>query len=170
MKKQPLNKKTTDIREGDSPTFKIDELDKAILKIITKNARTPFLEVARECNVSGAAIHQRIQRLTAEGIITGSEFTVSKHKLGYSTCAYLAIYLEKAHFDKTVVPELQKIPEVVECHSTTGSWNLLIKIICKSNKDLKRVIDDKLQDIEGISRTETFISLGEHIKRQTPIQ
>jgi Lrp/AsnC family transcriptional regulator for asnA, asnC and gidA len=148
----------------------IDELDEKILKLITKNARIPFLEVARECGVSGAAIHQRVQRLLNIGVIKGSEFIVSPQKLGYNTCAYMGIYLDKAKYHKQVVAALRNIPEVIECHYTTGQYAIFIKIQTKTNRHLKDLIDNELQEIEGISRTETFISLEMDFKRQVPIK
>ncbi|MBN1821677.1 MAG: Lrp/AsnC ligand binding domain-containing protein [Prolixibacteraceae bacterium] len=148
----------------------IDELDEKILKLITQNARIPFLEVARECGVSGAAIHQRVQRLQNIGVLSGSQFIVNPEKLGYNTCAYMGIYLEKAKFHTVVAEELSKIPEIVECHYTTGQYAIFIKIQTKNNKHLKRIIDEKLQEIEGIARTETFISLETGFKRQVPIK
>jgi Lrp/AsnC family transcriptional regulator, regulator for asnA, asnC and gidA len=148
----------------------IDALDEKILKLITQNARIPFLEVARECGVSGAAIHQRVQRLLNIGVITGSEFIVNPEKLGYNTCAYMGMHLEKARFHKQVVEALRKIPEIVECHFTTGQYAIFIKIQTKTNKHLKQIIDEHLQKIEGIARTETFMSLELDFKRQVPIQ
>jgi len=149
---------------------RIDTLDEKILNLITKNARIPFLEVARECGVSGAAIHQRVQRLLNMGVVSGSEFIVNPQKLGYNTCAYMGIYLEKAKYHKQVVTALSKIPEIVECHFTTGQYAIFIKIQTKTNKHLKHIIDNYLQDIEGISRTETFMSLEMDFKRQVPIK
>ena len=148
----------------------IDDLDRKILKLITANARIPFLEVARECGVSGAAIHQRVQRLVAVGVIVGSEFIVSPQKLGYNTTAYMGIYLEKVTFDKKVLKQLREISEVVECHHTTGQYAIFIKIQTKTNKHLMKIIDTDLQAIDGIARTETFISLEEDFKRQIPIR
>jgi Lrp/AsnC family transcriptional regulator for asnA, asnC and gidA len=148
----------------------IDALDEKILKMITKNARTPFLEVARECGVSGAAIHQRVQRLLNIGVVTGSEFVINPQKLGYNTCAYMGIHLEKAGYHKKVVQELAKIPEIVECHYITGQYAIFIKVQTKTNKHLKKLIDEDIQAIEGISRTETFISLETEFKRQIPIK
>lgn len=148
----------------------IDELDEKILKLITKNARIPFLEVARECGVSGAAIHQRVQRLLNIGVVMGSEFIVNPQKLGYNTCAFMGIYLEKANYHKKVVEELKKIPEVVECHYSTGQYAIFVKIQTKTNRHLKELIDNELQDVEGIARTETFISLEMDFKRQVPIK
>ena len=148
----------------------IDELDEKILKLITKNARIPFLEVARECGVSGAAIHQRVQRLLNIGVVSGSEFIVNPQKLGYNTCAYMGIYLDKAKNHLQVVDALRSIPEVVECHYTTGQYAIFVKIQTKTNKHLKQLIDEELQKIEGIARTETFISLEMDFKRQVPIK
>lgn len=148
----------------------IDALDEKILKLITKNARIPFLEVARECGVSGAAIHQRVQRLLNIGVVSGSEFIVNPQKLGYNTCAYMGIYLDKAKYHKQVVQALRNIPEIVECHYTTGQYAIFVKIQTKTNKHLKKLIDDELQEIEGIARTETFISLEQDFKRQVPIK
>ncbi len=152
------------------PAAEIDELDEKILKLITQNARIPFLEVARECGVSGAAIHQRVQRLINIGVLSGSEFIVNPQKLGYSTCAYMGIYLEKAKYHSRVVEELMKIPEIIECHMTTGQYAIFIKLQTKTNNHLKKLIDEQLQEIEGIARTETFISLETEFKRQVPIK
>jgi Lrp/AsnC family transcriptional regulator, regulator for asnA, asnC and gidA len=148
----------------------IDELDQKILRLITKNARIPFLEVARECGVSGAAIHQRVQRLLNMGVVTGSEFIVSPEKLGYNTCAFMGIYLEKASYHKQVVEQLMNIPEIIECHYTTGQYAIFLKIQTKTNKHLKRLIDEEFQRIEGIARTETFMSLEVEFERQVPIK
>lgn len=148
----------------------IDDLDEKILKLITKNARIPFLEVARECGVSGAAIHQRVQRLLNTGVVSGSEFIVSPQKLGYNTCAYMGIYLEKVKYHAQVVEALKNIPEVVECHYTTGQYAIFVKIQTKTNKHLKQLIDNDLQVVEGIARTETFISLEMDFKRQVPVK
>jgi len=152
------------------PLPQIDELDEKILRLITKNARIPFLEVARECGVSGAAIHQRVQRLLNLGVVSGSEFIVNPSKLGYNTCAYMGLFLDKAKYHTQVVEALKKIPEVVECHYTTGSYAIFIKIQTKTNNHLKRIIDEELQEIDGLARTETFISLEMEFKRQVPIK
>ncbi|WP_163707484.1 Lrp/AsnC family transcriptional regulator [Mangrovibacterium lignilyticum] len=152
------------------PLPQIDELDEKILRLITKNARIPFLEVARECGVSGAAIHQRVQRLLNLGVVSGSEFIVNPSKLGYNTCAYMGVYLEKAKYHTEVAKALRNIPEVVECHYTTGQYAIFVKIQTKTNKHLKKLIDEAFQEIEGIARTETFISLEMDFKRQVAIK
>ncbi|MDR1859425.1 MAG: Lrp/AsnC ligand binding domain-containing protein [Bacteroidales bacterium] len=148
----------------------LDSLDHKILTLITRNARMPFLEVARACGVSGAAVHQRVQRMASLGVIAGSEFVVNPEKLGYNTCAYMGIYLEKAKYHTRVAEALMKIPEVVECHYVTGQYAIFIKLLTKTNQHLKQIIDEGLQDIEGIVRTETFISLGMDFRRQVPIR
>ncbi len=148
----------------------IDDLDRKILSLITQNARIPYLEVARECKVSGAAIHQRIQRLTKTGVITGSEFVISPKKIGFSTCAYVGIFLDSAHLYPDVVAQLKKIPEITQCHYITGGYSIFIKIFTRDNEDLKHVLVDKVQVIPGISRTETFISLEESFNRQLPME
>jgi len=147
----------------------IDQLDEKILKLVSGNARIPFLEVARECNVSGAAIHQRIQKLQNTGVIKGSEFVLDATKIGYHTCAYMGIFLKDANMFKSVTEELYRIPEVVECHYTTGQYAMFIKIYAKNNKDFLRIIHEKLQPVKGIASTETIISLSEGFRRQLPI-
>lgn len=128
----------------------------------------PFLEVARECNVSGAAIHQRIQRLVTNGVLKGSQFIIAPEALGYETCAYIGLFLkDPSRFDK-VLEELNKIPQVVECHITTGSYDMFIKMYARNNNDLMNIIHDKLQPL-GLSRSETIVSFNAAISRQLPI-
>lgn len=146
----------------------LDRLDKKILRLIAEDARIPFLEVARACNVSGAAIHQRIQKLTNLGVLRGSQFNIDPEKIGYETCAYVGLYLKNPEdFDK-VVEALKKIPEVVECHYTTGGYDLFIKIYALNNHHLLNIIHDKLQPL-GLSRSETVISFNAVIDRPLPI-
>lgn len=146
----------------------IDELDKKILRMIVDNARIPFLEVARACGVSGAAIHQRVQKLTDLGIIKGSEFLLDTEKIGYETCAFVGIFLSSPSTFEFVVNELEKIPEVVECYYTTGQYDLLIKVLAKNNKDLLRIIHAELQPL-GLSRTETLMCFKEGFRKKMPI-
>jgi len=148
----------------------IDELDRKILALITKNARIPYLEVARECKVSGAAIHQRIQRLSKIGVLTGSEFRIDPKKIGFATCAYVGIFLDSASLYPEVVEKLRTIPEITQCHYITGGYSIFIKIFTRDNEDLKHLLVDKVQAIPGISRTETFISLEESFNRQLPLE
>ena len=147
----------------------LDELDEQILRLVADNARIPFLEVARACNVSGAAIHQRIQKLTNLGILKGSEYVIDPESVGYETCAYVGLYLkDPSQFDE-VTEALRQIPEVVECHYTTGAFDMFIKIYARNNHHLLTIIHDRLQPL-GLARSETIISFREPIKRQLPIQ
>lgn len=146
----------------------LDELDEKILGMIVDNARVPFLEVARACNVSGAAIHQRVQKLTNLGVVKGSEYIVDPEKLGYETCAFVGLFLTSPSTFDFVVKELEKIPEVIECYYTTGQYDLLIKVVAKNNKDLLRIIHSELQPL-GLARTETLISFKDAFKKRFPI-
>jgi Lrp/AsnC family transcriptional regulator for asnA, asnC and gidA len=148
---------------------KIDALDRQILEIITKNARIPFKDVAAECEVSRAAIHQRVQRLIDMEVIVGSGYHVNPKTLGYQTCTYIGIKLEKGSMYSEVVPELQKIPEIVECHFTTGPYTMMVKLYAKDNEHLMRLLNGKIQSIKGVSATETLISLEQSVKREVPI-
>lgn len=148
---------------------RLDRLDKQILRLIADNARIPFLEVARACNVSGAAIHQRIQKLTQAGILKGSQFIIDPEKVGYETCAYIGLNLRNPERFDEVVQGLKTIPEVVECHYTTGDFDLFIKIFAVNNHHLMTIIHDKLQPL-GLSRSETIISFNSPISRQLPIE
>jgi Lrp/AsnC family transcriptional regulator for asnA, asnC and gidA len=146
----------------------LDALDKKILRLIADDARMPFLEVARACNVSGAAIHQRIQKLTNLGVLKGSQFIIDPEKIGYETCAYIGLFLKDPGQFDFVLEELKKIPEVVECHYTTGGFDMFIKIYALNNHHLLNIIHDKLQPL-GLSRSETIISFNAAIDRQLPI-
>jgi Lrp/AsnC family transcriptional regulator for asnA, asnC and gidA len=147
----------------------LDSLDKKILKMISEDARIPFLEVARACNVSGAAIHQRIQKLSSLGVIKGSQFIIDPEKIGYETCAYIGLYLKDPGTFDRVVEELKKIPEVVECHYTTGGYDLFIKLFARNNHDLLTIIHDRLQPL-GLSRSETIVAFNAVIDRQLPVR
>jgi Lrp/AsnC family transcriptional regulator for asnA, asnC and gidA len=146
----------------------LDQLDKKILKMVTDDARIPFLEVARACNVSGAAIHQRIQKLTNLGVLKGSQYVIEPEKIGYETCAYVGLYLKNPEDFDSVVSALRQIPEVVECHYTTGGYDLFIKIYALNNHHLLDIIHGKLQPL-GLSRSETIISFKTIIDRPLPI-
>ena len=146
----------------------LDSLDKKILRMIADDARVPFLEVARTCNVSGAAIHQRIQKLTNLGVIKGSQFIIDPEKIGYETCAYIGLNLRTPETFDEVVNELRKIPEIVECHYTTGDYDMFIKIYALNNHHLLTIIHDKLQPL-GLARSETIISFDSAFDRQLPV-
>ncbi len=148
---------------------KIDTLDRKILEIIMHNARIPSKDVALVCGVSRAAVHQRIQRLIDMGVITGSGYNVSPKSLGYHTCTYIGVNLERGGMYRDVVPELEKVPEVVECHYTTGPYTMLIKLYARDNEHLMEILHDKIQMINGVTTTETLISLDHSIQRQIPV-
>lgn len=146
----------------------LDKLDKKILCLIAEDARIPFLEVARECKVSGAAIHQRIQKLTNLGVLKGSQFVIDPEKIGFETCAYLGLNLKNPENFDEVVESLKKIPEIVECHYTTGEYDLFIKVYAHNNHHLLDIIHDKLQ-VLGLSRSVSLISYNAVIDRPLPI-
>ena len=147
---------------------KIDNLDKKILSILSKNARIPFKDVAAECGVSRAAIHQRVQHLINGGVITGSGFDVNPKSIGYSTCTYVGLNLERGSMYKDVVKQLKEIPEIVECHFTTGPYTMLIKLYARDNEHLMDLLNNKIQMIHGVTGTETLISLEQSIAREIP--
>lgn len=147
----------------------IDGIDKIILRQLMKDARKPILEIARKVGISGAAIHQRLRKLEKSGLLAGSKFIIDPKVLGYRTMAFIGVYLERAANNARAVRQLEDIPEVIECHYTTGNWSILIKILCKNNEDLMNLLNKKIQAIDGVSRTETFISLDQQIDRQIKI-
>ena len=148
---------------------KIDSLDKKILGLISANARLPFKDVATECGVSRAAIHQRVQRLIDMGVIVGSGFHVNPVSLGYNTCTYVGITLERGSMYKKVVAEFEKIPEIVECHFTTGPYTMLIKLYARDNAHLMELLNDCLQEIPGVIATETLIPHRKSNRQEVPI-
>ena len=148
---------------------KIDSLDKKILEIISNNARIPFKDVAAKCGVSRAAIHQRVQRLIDMNVIVGSGYHVNPGSLGYNTTTYIGIKLEKGSMYNAVVQDFTKIPEIVECHYTTGPYTMLVKLYAKDNAHLMELLNNKVQQISGVVSTETLISLTQSIKKELPI-
>ncbi len=150
-------------------TIQFDELDRKILKLLINNARKPYLEIARECNVSGASIHQRIQKLTSLGLIQGFETQISPASLGYDTCAYVGFALSDPLRTEEVVAELRKVPEIVEVHYTTGQYDLLAKLYARNNSHLLQIIRDRIFVLNA-GRTETLISFKEEFHRQVPIE
>lgn len=148
---------------------KVDNLDRKILTIISQNARIPFCDVAEMCGMSRAAVHQRVQNLIDEGIITGSGYHINPKLLGYSTCTYVGIKLEKGSMYKEVVEKLRNIPEIVGCEFTTGPYTMMIKLYARDNEHLMELINSQIQEIPEVSSTETLIVLDESIKKEIPI-
>lgn len=148
---------------------KIDNLDKQILEIIMKNARIASKDVAVKCGVSRAAIHQRIQRLIDMKVITGSGYHVDPKMLGFTTCTFIGIKLEKGSLYQDLITEFEKINEVVECHFTTGPYTMMVKLYARDNEHLMKLLNGKIQNISGVVATETLISLDMSIQRGIPI-
>ena len=148
---------------------KLDNLDKKILNIVMENARIPSKDIAAQCGVSRAAIHQRIQRLIDMKVIVGSGYIVDPHKLGYNTCTYVGVRLEKGSLYREAAAELTKIPKVVECYFTTGPYSMLIKVHAYDNQHLMQLLNDRIQHIPGVTETETLISLEQTFHRQIHI-
>lgn len=147
----------------------MDSLDKKILGIISLNARIPFRDVAQQCGVSRAAVHQRVGKMYDENIITGSGYHVNPKLLGYNTCTFVGMTLEKGSLYRQVVEELNAIPEVVECHFTTGRYTMMIKLYARDNAHLMELINGKIQSITGVMATDTLISLDQSIGKEIPI-
>ena len=144
----------------------LDFTDRKILRFLIKNARTPYLEIARECGISGAAIHQRIKKLEDMGVIQGSRLVVAPKSLGFDVCAFISIRVSDITQQQDTVERLKEIPEIVECHYITGSYNLMVKIYCIDNEHLMRTIFDKILHVQGVSSTQTYMSLNESFQRE----
>lgn len=151
------------------PKIALDAIDRKILKFLIKNARMPFLEIARECGISGAAIHQRIRKLDESGVILGSRLIVDPKMLGFDVCAHIGIIIKDPQQLMQTMEKLRDVPEIVECHFITSSYNILAKLYCLDNEHLMRTIFDGILRIPGVSTTETFISLQEAFQRQVNV-
>jgi Lrp/AsnC family transcriptional regulator for asnA, asnC and gidA len=149
--------------------MKIDGIDKTIIKMLVNDARTPVLSIARKVGISGAAIHQRLKKLEKSKLIDSYRMIVNPKSLGYTTTAFVGVFLDSSSQFLPIIKRLKEIPEVVESHYTTGNYAIFIKIICKNNEDLMYLLNKEIQTINGIFRTETFISLEQQIDRQIKI-
>ena len=146
--------------------LELDGIDKIILRNLMRDARMPILKIANQIGISGAAVHQRLRKLEKSGLIVGSKLIVNPLVLGYTTTAFIGVYLDAATRIPSAIKALDAIPEVLESHYTTGNWAVFIKLLCRDNKHLMEVLNDKIQQIEGVTRTETFISFAQQIDRQ----
>jgi len=144
----------------------IDGIDKIIIKNLLQNARTPIQVIASVAGISGAAVHQRLKKLEKAKVISGSQIILNPKILGFKTVAFIGVYLDKAIRNPEAVKQLKNIPEVIECHYTTGNWSIFAKLLCRDNEHLMELLNKNIQSVEGVSRTETFISLEEQINRQ----
>ncbi len=147
----------------------LDKIDRKILQLLVRNARMPFLEIARECGISGAAIHQRVKKLDEQGIILGSQLEVNPRTLGYDVCAFVGIKVLEPAVERSTIEALEQIPEVVECHYLTGKHNLLVKMYCRDNEHLMRTLAEGIRKIPGVVGTETFLSLAESFSRHIDV-
>jgi Lrp/AsnC family transcriptional regulator for asnA, asnC and gidA len=151
-------------------TLEMDAIDRTILRLLMKNARMPYLEIARECGISGAAIHQRVKKLTDIGVIQGTRLIVDPKSLGFDVCAFIGIQLREVSLHGSTVEQLRGVGEVVDCYFLTGKYNILIKVYCRDNEHLMHTIFDKILIVPGITTTETFITLKEAFSRQVSIE
>ena len=146
--------------------YQIDRIDQKILSFLVKNARMPFLEIARECGVSGAAIHQRVKRLESNGVITGSRLLVKPQALGLNVCAFVSVSLSEANKYPDAIESFKRISEIVECHFVTGKFAILIKLYCFDHDHLMEILLNTIQKIPYVQSTDTQISLDQAIERQ----
>ncbi len=146
--------------------YKIDHLDQKILGFLTKNARMPFLEIARDCGISGAAIHQRVKKMEEAGIITGSRLLVKPKALGLEVCAYIGVHLTQSSKYAETIEIFKNVPEIVECHFVTGDYAILLKVYCRDHEHLMDVLVNVIQPIPSVANTDTLISLDQAIERQ----
>jgi len=151
-------------------TYQVDAIDQKILSFLVKNARIPFLEIARECGISGAAIHQRVKKMEDAGIIDGSRMIVKPKALGFGVCAFVGVQFTSTNQYHGVIEALKLMPEVVECHFITGKYAILIKIYCRDNEHLMEVLVNTIQNIPGIANTETYISLDQAFELQVYVK
>ena len=150
--------------------YQIDNLDRQILQLLMRDVTRPYTDIAKELSVSGGTIHVRMKKLNDLGVIKGSQLIVNPAALGVDICAFIGVFLEKGSEYKKAVEEMRRIPEIVEMHYTTGSYSMFVKIICRDTKHLREVLNEKMQTISGVQRTETFISLEESISRQINLE
>jgi Lrp/AsnC family transcriptional regulator for asnA, asnC and gidA len=148
----------------------IDQLDQVILSELIKNARRPFLEIAREHNISGASVHQRVKKMEEAGIITGARLLVKPTTLGLNVCAFVGVHLDNPRAYLSTVEAIKNIPEIVECHFVTGDYTLLLKLFCRDHKHLMNVLLNTLQNLPNITKTETLISLNQIFERQVSVK
>lgn len=147
----------------------LDELDIQILDILIQDSRTPYVEIARKCHVSGGTIHVRMKKMEDLGIIKGTKLLVDYSKLSYDVCCFIGVYLEKDSAFDEVIDKLKEFNEIVELHFTTGQYSIFMKVICRSINELQNLIRKKIHIVDGVQKTDTFISLLQPIERNIQI-
>ncbi len=150
--------------------YEIDNTDLQILNILMENAFTPYTDIGKKLFISAGTVHVRMNKMEKLGIVKNPQLQINLSKLGMDVTAFIGVYLIRSDMYDKVVTQLKKIDEVVSCNYTTGNYSLFLKIICRDTQHLREVLHDKLQKIEGISRTETLISLEESFNRQVKIK
>ncbi|SEN81234.1 Lrp/AsnC family transcriptional regulator, regulator for asnA, asnC and gidA [bacterium A37T11] len=156
--------------EKKNQNYELDSLDIQILSILMNDASIPYTEIAKKLIVSGGTIHVRMKKMEELEIIKGSSLLINPQKIGFDVCAFLGIYLEKGSQYKNAVEQLKNVKEVVELHYCTGQYSMFAKLICRDTDHLRRVLNEDIQGVKGIQRTETIISLEESIKRQISLE
>jgi Lrp/AsnC family transcriptional regulator for asnA, asnC and gidA len=149
--------------------YQIDNVDRSIMSILLEDARTPYTEIAQKLIVSPGTIHVRMRKLEQLGIVTGSEIIIDPAKLGFDLTAFIGVFLEKGAVYKQVINQLKLIDEITEAFYTTGGYSIFLKVVCSNTDHLRRVLNEKIQAVEGIQRTETMISLEQSIRRKLPL-
>jgi Lrp/AsnC family transcriptional regulator for asnA, asnC and gidA len=147
----------------------IDELDRKIIAVLMKDAKKSYVDIGEIVNLSAGAVHVRVKKMEASNLIKGAGIFVDPHQLGWDITAFLGIYLDKSNLYNAVANELKNIPEVVNINYTTGIYSIFAKIVCRDTVHLRDVLHDKIQKVQGIQRTETFISLDETLNRPIPL-
>jgi Lrp/AsnC family transcriptional regulator for asnA, asnC and gidA len=153
-----------------SRTYELDDTDRRILNLLVQDAKLPYSEIARQLHVSGGTIHSRMTRLEELGVVRGATLNLDLTKVGHSIQAFLGIYLLKSSYCDSVIAQLRSIPEVISLHFTTGSYNLFARLSCRDTQHLRNVLHDQVQQIEGVERTETLISLEEVFSRSVQLE
>ena len=147
----------------------IDQLDRKILTILMQDAVVPYTEIAKQLDVSAGTIHVRMKKMVDLGVVTGSQLIINPSVVGYDICAFIGVFLDKGSAYLDVREQMKAIPEIVELHYTTGIYSIFAKVLCRDTSHLREVLNEKIQPIVGIQRTETFITLEEGFSRQINI-
>jgi Lrp/AsnC family transcriptional regulator for asnA, asnC and gidA len=149
--------------------YQIDKLDRQILEILSANARTPYTEIAEKLIVSAGTIHVRMKKMEAAGVVKGTEIVVDSAKIGFDLTAFIGIFMDKGAIYQDVIKQLNAIEEIVEAFYTTGGYSIFLKVVCRNTENLREVLNEKIQKVDGIQRTETIISLEQSIRRKAPL-
>jgi Lrp/AsnC family transcriptional regulator, regulator for asnA, asnC and gidA len=145
--------------------YEIDNIDLKILSLLMKDATIPYTEIGKLVFVSAGTVHVRMKKMEQLGIVIGSQLIIDYTKIGYDITAFIGIFLKESSLYQQVVNELTQIPEILSMNYTTGNYSIFAKLICKNTQHLMQLLQDRIQKINGIERTETFISLQQPVNR-----